>query len=64
MPTFQEHERVVYSPGFVGTNLAEEGRELPDRLKKPVHGVVASVGVGEVYINADASQDSGWFPVP
>lgn len=62
MPTLKEGTRVVYAPGFSGSIISEEGRELSERLKKPVHGTVGSVGVDEVYIHADCPQDSGWFP--
>ncbi len=64
MRTFLVNQAVVYQPGFRATNLSEEGRSLPDRLRRVVHGVVESVNEkkGEVFIRADNGRDSGLFP--
>lgn len=62
MSTFRQGQHVVYQPGFLGTNLSEEGRTLPDRQRKVVHGVVERVSEEVVFINADCPEDSGDFP--
>lgn len=63
MGTFAKGSPVVYQPGFLGTNLSEAGRELPDRLRRVVHGIVEAVDGDKVAIDAERKEDSGWFPV-
>lgn len=63
MSTFREGQPVVYQPGFLSTNLSEEGRTLPDRLRRVVHGIVGGVTGNEVDILAEREEDSGRFPM-